>query len=140
MYKIHKKFRLKCSRNKGCDITAVVEHKKQQERRGRQELRQMWNRTAEMREEKTARKAKGKSHELAQEAHRKKKRTLVCGPTQQKINQTTFVIQCRCSQGTTTNLLEKYGVANVILADGPAGIRITSHYRVKNPSNMRLSK
>lgn len=35
---------------------------------------------------------------------------------------------------TTAALLEKYGVANVVLADGPAGIRIQSHYQ-KNPVN-----
>ena len=36
-------------------------------------------------------------------------------------------------------MLEKYGVANVILADGPAGIRITSHYQ-KNPSDGSVYK
>ncbi len=37
------------------------------------------------------------------------------------------------------DFLEKYGVANVILADGPAGIRITSHYQ-KNPSDGSVYK
>ena len=40
---------------------------------------------------------------------------------------------------TNTDLKEKYGVANVILADGPAGIRITSHYQ-KNPSDGSVYK
>ncbi len=88
----------------------------------------MWSRTAEM-GRKTAR-GNGKSRaELVQKLTPEEKTALVCGRSSsgsKEIIGAAAVTVPGAAGETTASLLEKYGVANVILADGPAGIRITT--------------
>ena len=99
----------------------------------------MWSRTAEM-GRKTAQ-GKGKSRRTRSEADTGRKNGSCLRPQQRK--QRNHRSRCRyrtgCSRGDNRVLAGKYGVANVILADGPAGIRITSHYQ-KNPSDGSVYK
>ena len=77
-----------------------------------------------------------KAAELAQKLTPEEKTALVCGRSSgsKEIIGAAAVTVPGAAGETTASLLEKYGVANVILADGSAGIRITSHYQ-KNPSS-----
>ena len=82
-----------------------------------------------------------KAAELAQKLTPEEKTALVCGRSSgsKEIIGAAAVTVPGAAGETTASLLEKYGVANVILADGPAGIRITSHYQ-KNPSDGSVYK
>ena len=82
-----------------------------------------------------------KAAELAQKLTPGEKTALVCGRSSgsKEIIGAAAVTVPGAAGETTASLLEKYGVANVILADGPAGIRITSHYQ-KNPSDGSVYK
>lgn len=87
------------------------------------------------------RRAMEKAAELAQKLTPEEKTALVCGRSSgsKEIIGAAAVTVPGAAGETTASLLEKYGVANVILADGPAGIRITSHYQ-KNPSDGSVYK
>ena len=89
----------------------------------------------------TRRKAREKAAELAQKLTPEEKTALVCGRSSgsKEIIGAAAITVPGAAGETTASLLEKYGVANVILADGPAGIRITSHYQ-KNPSDGSVYK
>ena len=91
--------------------------------------------------EERRRKAREKAAELAQKLTPEEKTALVCGRSSgsKEIIGAAAVTVPGAAGETTASLLEKYGVANVILADGPAGIRITSHYQ-KNPSDGSVYK
>ncbi|MEE1483925.1 MAG: glycoside hydrolase family 3 N-terminal domain-containing protein, partial [Anaerobutyricum hallii] len=91
--------------------------------------------------EERRRKAMEKAAELAQKLTPEEKTALVCGRSSgsKEIIGAAAVTVPGAAGETTASLLEKYGVANVILADGPAGIRITSHYQ-KNPSDGSVYK
>ncbi len=81
--------------------------------------------------------AKEKAAELVRKLTPEEKTALVCGRTSggsQEIIGAAAVTVPGAAGETTASLLEKYGVANVILADGPAGIRLQAHYQ-KNPSD-----
>ena len=82
--------------------------------------------------EERRRKAREKAAELAQKLTPEEKTALVCGRSSsgsKEIIGAAAITVPGAAGETTASLLEKYGVANVILADGPAGIRITSHYQ-----------
>lgn len=91
--------------------------------------------------EERRRRAMEKAAELAQKLTPEEKTALVCGRSSgsKEIIGAAAVTVPGAAGETTASLLEKYGVANVILADGPAGIRITSHYQ-KNPSDGSVYK
>ena len=91
--------------------------------------------------EERRRKAREKAAELAQKLTPEEKTALVCGRSSgsKEIIEAAAITVPGAAGETTASLLEKYGVANVILADGPAGIRITSHYQ-KNPSDGSVYK
>lgn len=91
--------------------------------------------------EERRRRAMEKAAELARKLTPEEKTALVCGRSSgsKEIIGAAAVTVPGAAGETTASLLEKYGVANVILADGPAGIRITSHYQ-KNPSDGSVYK
>ena len=92
--------------------------------------------------EERRREAMEKAAELVQKLTPEEKTALVCGRSSsgnKEIIGAAAVTVPGAAGETTASLLEKYGVANVILADGPAGIRITSHYQ-KNPSDGSVYK
>ena len=79
--------------------------------------------------EERRREAMEKAAELVQKLTPEEKTALVCGRSSsgsKEIIGAAAVTVPGAAGETTASLLEKYGVANVILADGPAGIRITS--------------
>ncbi len=81
--------------------------------------------------------AREKAAELVRKLTPEEKTALVCGRTSggsQEIIGAAAVTVPGAAGETTASLLEKYGVANVILADGPAGIRLQAHYQ-KNPAD-----
>lgn len=76
-----------------------------------------------------------KAAELIPKLTPEEKAALVCGRTSngsQEIIGAAAVTVPGAAGETTASLLEKYGVANVVLADGPAGLRLQAHYQ-KNP-------
>ena len=78
--------------------------------------------------EERRREAMEKAAELVQKLTPEEKTALVCGRSSsgsKEIIGAAAVTVPGAAGETTASLLEKYGVANVILADGPAGIRIT---------------
>lgn len=81
--------------------------------------------------------AREKAAALVKKLTPEEKTALVCGRTSggnQEIIGAAAVTVPGAAGETTASLLEKYGVANVVLADGPAGIRLQAHYQ-KNPAD-----
>lgn len=90
-----------------------------------------------MRDERAEETAAAKAAELVKKLTPEEKADLVCGRISSgssEIIGAAAVTVPGAAGETTASLLEKYGVANVVLADGPAGIRIQSHYQ-KNPAD-----
>lgn len=86
---------------------------------------------------KTLKSQKEDAAELVQKLTAEEKAALVCGRTSggsKEVIGAAAVTVPGAAGETTASLLEKYGVANIVMADGPAGIRLTSHYQ-KNPAD-----